>query len=178
MTIYKFIWEEFCSWFLEVVKPNQNNLIDEKTKNEIKEIFETNLKLLSPFMPFIAEELWHLISKRETDQALINSSWPEVDSYDKKIIDDFELVKKIIVAIRNFRKEKSIGFKQKLKLKSSSKINPKYIEIIKKMGGIESIEEYKHIKNENYISFHTKYRIFIQHRSLKLIKKMKRKKLK
>ena len=62
MTIYKFIWEEFCSWFLEVVKPNQNNLIDEN-ENEIKEIFETNLKLLSPFMPFIAEELWHLISK-------------------------------------------------------------------------------------------------------------------
>ena len=179
MTIYKFIWEEFCSWFLEVVKPNQNNLIDEKTKNEIKEIFETNLKLLSPFMPFITEELWHLISKRETDQALINSSWPEVDSYDEKIIDDFELVKKIIVAIRNFRKEKSIGFKQKLKLKSSSKINPKYIEIIKKMGGIESIEEYKHIKNENYISFHTgNIEFFISSSFIKIDQENEKKKIK
>jgi len=153
MTLYKFIWEEFCSWFLEIVKPDQNDLIDSKTLNETKKIFENNLKLLAPFMPFLSEEIWHLISKRETDQALIISSWPLKNSYNTKIIDDFELVKQIIIGIRNFRKEKSIGFKAKLTLITSSKINPRYIDIIKKMGGLESIEDFKNFKNENLNSF-------------------------
>ena len=179
MTIYKFIWEEFCSWFLEIVKPDQNNLIDEKTLNEIKGIFETNLKLLAPFMPFITEELWHLISKREVDQALIISSWPETSSYDNKIIDEFELVKKIIIAIRNFRKEKAIGFKEKLILIPSSKINPKYIDVIKKMGGIESIKEHTNTKNENYSSFRVEnIEFFIPSLSVKIDQENEKRKIK
>jgi len=179
MTIYKFIWEEFCSWFLEIVKPDQNNLIDEKTLDEIKGIFETNLKLLAPFMPFITEELWHLISKREVDQALIISSWPETSSYDNKIIDEFELVKKIVIAIRNFRKEKAIGFKERLTLISSSKINLKYIDVIKKMGGIESIKEYTNTKNENYSSFRVEnIEFFIPSLSIKIDQENEKKKIK
>ena len=179
MTIYKFIWEEFCSWFLEIVKPDQNNLIDEKTLDEIKGIFETNLKLLAPFMPFITEELWHLISKREVDQALIISSWPETSSYDNKIIDEFELVKKIVIAIRNFRKEKAIGFKERLTLISSSKINLKYIDVIKKMGGIESIKEYTNTKNENYSSFRVEnIEFFIPSLSIKIDQENEKRKIK
>ncbi|MDG2146989.1 MAG: valine--tRNA ligase, partial [Flavobacteriaceae bacterium] len=179
MTIYKFIWEEFCSWFLEIVKPDQNNLIDEKTLDEIKGIFETNLKLLAPFMPFITEELWHLISKRKVDQALIISSWPETSSYDKKIIDEFELVKKIVIAIRNFRKEKAIGFKERLTLISSSKINLKYIDVIKKMGGIESIKEYTNTKNENYSSFRVEnIEFFIPSLSIKIDQENEKRKIK
>ena len=179
MTIYKFVWEEFCSWFLEIVKPDQNNLIDKKTLNEIKGIFETNLKLLAPFMPFITEELWHLISKREVDQALIISSWPETSSYDNKIIDEFELVKKIVIAIRNFRKEKAIGFKERLTLISSSKINLKYIDVIKKMGGIESIKEYTNTKNENYSSFRVEnIEFFIPSLSIKIDQENEKRKIK
>ena len=179
MTIYKFIWEEFCSWFLEIVKPDQNNLIDEKTLNEIKGIFETNLKLLAPFMPFITEELWHLISKREVDQALIISSWPEASSYDNKIINDFELVKKIVIAIRNFRKEKAIGFKERLILMTSSKINPKYIEVIKKMGGLKNIKDYKSTNNENYSSFRIEnLEFFIPSSSIKIDQENEKRKIK
>ncbi|MBJ25004.1 MAG: valine--tRNA ligase [Flavobacteriaceae bacterium] len=179
MTIYKFIWEEFCSWFLEIVKPDQNNLIDEKTLNEIKGIFEINLKLLAPFMPFITEELWHLISKREVDQALIISSWPAASSYDNKIINDFELVKKIVIAIRNFRKEKAIGFKERLTLIPSSKINLKHIDVIKKMGGIESIKEHANTKNENYSSFRVEnIEFFIPSLSVKIDQENEKRKIK
>ena len=179
MTLYKFIWEEFCSWFLEIVKPDQNNLIEEETSNEIKGIFETNLKLLSPFMPFITEEIWHLISKRDIDQALITSSWPEKSSFDNKIIDDFELVKKIIAGIRNFRKEKAIGFKERLILMTSSKINPKYIEVIKKMGGIKNIKDYKSTNNENYSSFRIEnLEFFIPSSSIKIDQENEKRKIK
>ena len=179
MTLYKFIWEEFCSWFLEIVKPDQNNLIEEETSNEIKGIFETNLKLLSPFMPFITEEIWHLISKRDIDQALITSSWPEKSSFDNKIIDDFESDKKIVIAIRNFRKEKAIGFKERLTLIPSSKINLKYIDVIKKMGGIESIKEYVNTKNENYSSFRVEnIEFFIPSLSVKIDQENEKRKIK
>jgi len=110
---------------------------------------------------------------------LIISSWPEASSYDEKIINDFELVKKIVIAIRNFRKEKAIGFKERLTLISSSKINLKYIDVIKKMGGIESIKEHANTKNENYSSFRVEnIEFFIPSLSVKIDQENEKRKIK
>ena len=69
MTIYKLIWDDFCSWLLELVKPEYGKPIDRYTHTRIVGLFENNLRLLHPFMPFLTEELWHFISPRETNHA-------------------------------------------------------------------------------------------------------------
>jgi len=78
MAIYKLIWDDFCSWLLEIVKPAYGEPIDKQTYDSIIEIFETNLKLLHPFMPFLSEEIWQHIEKRTPEQALIIAKWPEL----------------------------------------------------------------------------------------------------
>ena len=89
-------------------------------------------------MPFITEELWHHIGKRDTSDALVVSQWPILEKVDQQYIDDFERVKQIIAGIRNFRKEKNIGFKEQLILISEAQIP--YPEVILKLAQLESIE--------------------------------------
>ena len=137
MTLYKLIWDDFCSWFLEMIKPNYGSPIDEASLIAVKSLFENNLRLLHPFMPFLTEELWHYIAKRDIDQALVVSDWPKVESINEQCIDDFEMVKQIIGGIRNFRKEKNIGFKEQLVLISETQIP--YPVVIEKLGQLDSI---------------------------------------
>jgi len=137
MTLYKLIWDDFCSWFLEMVKPNYGGHIDKYTLIEVKALFEDNLRLLHPFMPFLTEELWHFINNRETIEALIVSDWPKALPVDLNRIKDFELVKQIVAGVRNFRKEKNIGFKEQLTLISEAQIP--YSDVIQKLGQLESV---------------------------------------
>ena len=138
MSLYKLIWDDFCSWFLEIVKPNYGDPIDTATISEVKRLFEDNLRLLHPFMPFITEEIWHFIDKRDTDEALVVSDWPKSQPIDQQCINDFEMVKQIVAGIRNFRKEKNIGFKEQLILISETQIP--YPEVIQKLAQLESVE--------------------------------------
>ena len=138
MTTYKLIWDDFCSWFLEIVKPNYGSTIDESTLVEVKILFEDNLRLLHPFMPFLTEELWHYIDKRGTMEALVVSDWPKFIPIDQKCIENFDLVKQIVAGIRNFRKEKNIGFKDQLILICKAEIP--YPDVIQKLGLLESID--------------------------------------
>ena len=73
MTTYKLIWDDFCSWLLEMIKPGYQQPIDKVTFDAVIEMFEDNLKVLHPFMPFLTEELWHQIADRSEDEALIVS---------------------------------------------------------------------------------------------------------
>ena len=114
MTTYKLIWDDFCSWLLELAKPAYGKPIDAETHARIILLFENNLRLLHPFMPFLTEELWHYISEREVNQALTVSSWPEALTFDNGLITDFEITKEIVAGIRNFRKDKNISFKEKI----------------------------------------------------------------
>ena len=142
MDIYKLIWDDFCSWFLELIKPDFNKPVSSKLVEKVKLIFELNLKLLHPFMPFISEEIWQRISVRSENEALCISKWPNIKKYDKNFIDKFQLAKDIITSIRNVRKENNLGFKEKLILQ----INNKQIKILKftesiiRLGGLEKIE--------------------------------------
>ena len=107
MTLYKLIWDDFCSWFLEMIKPSYGQPIDRGTLIAVKSLLEDNLKLLHPFMPFITEELWHFIKTRKKEDSLIISSWPKVQEVDEQLIKDFDMAKQIIAGIRKFRKEKN-----------------------------------------------------------------------
>ena len=151
MSLYKLIWDDFCSWFLEMVKPSYGDPIDSGTLEEVKALFEDNLRLLHPFMPFITEELWHYIDKRDTHEALVVSDWPKAQPIDQNCIDEFELVKQVVAGIRNFRKEKNIGFKEPLILISEAQ--PPYPEVIRKLAQLESIESKVQDENQALGSF-------------------------
>ena len=151
MTLYKLIWDDFCSWFLEMIKPSYGLSIDSGTLTAVKSLLEDNLKLLHPFMPFITEELWHLIKTRKKKDSLIISPWPKEQEVDEQLIKDFDLVKQIIAGIRKFRKEKNIKHKQQLVIITEGAVP--YVEVIKKLGQIEKIERLAHRNDQSLGSF-------------------------
>ena len=142
MALYKLVWDDFCSWLLEIVKPAYQQPIDKKTWNAVITLFEENLKLLHPFMPFLTEEVWQHIKKREIEDALCIADWPTSGEFDQKIIEEFEYAKEVISGIRTIRKEKNIPNKDALQLKelTTSDTSARLDAIIKKLGNIEDIE--------------------------------------
>ncbi len=115
MTLYKLVWDDFCSWLLEAIK-TEDNVIDTHSKERVIKLFEANLRVLHPFMPFITEELWHFCGNRSKEEALVVSVWPEVIGYDNELLTNFESLQQLIGAIRHFRKEKKLGFKDPITL--------------------------------------------------------------
>ena len=157
MTTYKLIWDDFCSWFLEMVKPDYQQPIDRKTFDAVVEAFENNLKLLHPFMPFLTEELWHKLGDRTKEEAVIINAYPEKKAFNKQIITDFEYTSEVITAVRKIRKEKNITFKDALELFVAKKenINTDFNTIIKKLCNVSNIEETTE-KVDNSLSFRVK----------------------
>ena len=140
MSIYKLLWEDFCSWLLELIKPEYGQPIDRETYEKVLLLFENNLRILHPFMPFLTEELWHFIAERKPGEALTVSSWPKPNVYDSNQIMDFEFAQEIIGGIRNFRKEKNISFKEEITLYvNTSNDEFKFGASIIKLGGIAEI---------------------------------------
>lgn len=138
MAIYKLVWDDFCSWFLEMIKPGYQKPVDRKTFDKAIEMLEANLKLLHPFMPFLTEEIWQHIAQRTPEEALIVSSWPEVKSFDEKLISDFEFTTEVISGIRTIRKEKNISFKDTIELRivNNEKATTYFDTVIMKLGNI------------------------------------------
>jgi valyl-tRNA synthetase len=118
MTTYRLVWEEYCSWYLESIKPPFGTPIDGVTKQATLELFERMLKLLHPFMPFLTEEVWHWTGERQGfEDDLCVASWPERKPYDKAILSDVEMAKEVVTGIRNIRNDNGIPNKEKLVLK-------------------------------------------------------------
>lgn len=145
MTIYKLIWDDFCSWLLELIKPDYQQPIDLASYRKVIVLLEENLKLLHPFMPFLTEEIWQQITARSSEEALIVSKWPAQVSFDSSFLADFDLVKEVIGHIRNIRKTKNISFRDSIELKCINKegLSTRYNSLISKMGNVEKIEEIK-----------------------------------
>jgi valyl-tRNA synthetase len=141
MATYKLVWDDFCSWFLEMIKPAYQKPIDKLTFDKTIEMMENNLKLLHPFMPFLTEEIWQSIAVREKDNALIVGEWPKLKAFDSKIIEEFNKTIEVISGIRTIRKDKNIAFKDAIELKVLQTTEPnKYFDcIIKKLGNCETI---------------------------------------
>ena len=162
MCIYKLIWDDFCSVLLEIIKPQYGQPIDEKTHRDLIKIFEKNLIILHPFMPFITEEIWHLIAKRKSEEAIIISSWPEFDTkLPIDTINDFEVLQNIISGIRNIRKKYQISFKEPLNLSvvNNDNFSKNYDSIIKKICNIKDIN-YVDSEIKDALSFRVESNIY------------------
>jgi len=116
MAIYKLIYDDFCGLFLEIIKPPYQQPIDTKTYNDVMEIFENNLKILHPFMPFLTEEVWQSIKERTPEEALIIAKYPEITSFDDTLIATFDFATDVVSGIRTVRKEKNIAFKEAIEV--------------------------------------------------------------
>lgn len=141
MSMYKLIWDDFCSWLLEMIKPAYQQPIDAKTYASVIAIFENNLKILHPFMPFLTEEIWQHITQRKPEDALIIAEYPKITSFDSELISSFETIKEIVSGIRTIRKEKNIAFKDTVELKvlNNENLDAKYDTVISKMGNISQM---------------------------------------
>ena len=162
MCIYKLIWDDFCSVLLEIIKPQYGQPIDEKTHRDLIKIFEKNLIILHPFMPFITEEIWHLIVKRKSEEAIIISSWPEFDTkLPIDTVNDFEALQNIISGIRNIRKKYQISFKESLNLSvvNNDNFSKNYDSIIKKICNIKDIN-YVDSEIKDALSFRVESNIY------------------
>jgi valyl-tRNA synthetase len=157
MAIYKLVWDDFCSWFLEMIKPGYQQPIDKTTFAKAIEMLEANLKLLHPFMPFLTEEIWQHIAERTPEQALIVGEWPIALPYDEKLIADFDFATEVISGIRTIRKDKNIAFKDGIELKivNNEKTSTYFDAIIMKLGNVVDIV-YVNEKVEGALSYRIK----------------------
>ena len=143
MAVYKLFWDEFSSWYLEMVKPAYGQPVDRASYDATLSFFENLLKMLHPFMPFITEELWQHIYDRKDGESIMREKLeinaPTAD--DMKIIEDVESVKQIVAGVRTVRNQKNIPNKDALKLQtvSENKFNA-YDSIVLKMANLESID--------------------------------------
>lgn len=157
MATYKLIWDDYCSWFLEMVKPAYGEAIDQKTYNEVVAILEDNLKILHPFVPFISEEIWQQLKTRTPEEALIIAKWPDFMEANEKITDEFSFASEVISGIRNLRKARNISFKDQISLEvlNNEKTSETFNPVIVKMGNISSLN-YVDTQVEGALSFRVK----------------------
>lgn len=157
MATYKLVWDDYCSWMLEMVKPPFGEKISKKTYLEVLALLEDNLKVLHPFVPFISEEIWQHIAPREVCEALIVSQWPKVEAFDDKIIKDFEFASEVISGIRTIRKEKNISFKNAITLSvlNNDNTSKNFDAVISKLGNVSKLL-YVSEKQNGALSFRVK----------------------
>ena len=154
MTVYKLLWDDFCSWLLEAIKPNYGAPIDGETRQRVKQLFEMNLKLMHPFMPFITEELWQHMAPRGAEDALIVSSWPIPEEVDHSCLQAFELATKVVSGVRKFRKDRNLSHKESLTLYIVAKpVQIGYHSLIKKMAGVAEINWVENTPDTSGASF-------------------------
>jgi valyl-tRNA synthetase len=152
MAVYKLFWDEFSSWYLEMVKPAYQQPIDEKTYNQTLDFFETLLKLLHPFMPFITEELYQNIKERCEKDSIMVSLIPSNNGYNEKAITKMEISKNIIAGIRNIRAEKGISPRETFDMFFKGDFDESNNAVIMKLANINTIAAYNG-NNDNCVSF-------------------------
>lgn len=141
MTCYKFAWNDFCSWYLEAVKPNYGESIDSKTLSRVIGHFESLLKLLHPLTPFITEEIWDLLAERTSPQhRVVVAPWPLVSAYDTTLIDGFARATELTTQVRNIRKQNNIPNKiaVDLYIRNDEEVDSHFYPLLKKLANIET----------------------------------------
>jgi valyl-tRNA synthetase len=153
MATYKLVWDDFCAWYLEMVKPEFGKPTDEATYNATVAFFEKLLKLLHPFMPFISEELWHQLRERGERECIIVAEWPKVAPFAQALLDKFSIAAEVITHIRNLRKQKNLSPKEQLQLSVKlEKQDKDFDTVITKLGNLSAID-YSNDKPESSFSF-------------------------
>lgn len=143
MTVYKLFWDEFSSWYLEMVKPTYGQPIDQKSYDATLRFFDALLKMLHPFMPFITEELWQHIYDRKDGESIMREKLdiPAPTTEEQKLAADIEAVKQIIAGVRTVRNQKNIAQKEQLSLQVVGKNDfEAYNDVTLKMANLDKIE--------------------------------------
>ena len=136
--IYKLIWDDFCSWYLEAIKPNYGEAISEKVYQKTIEFFEELMKLLHPFMPFLTEELWQNMSDRQINEALIITQQRTAQDFNPELIQNFETSKELISGVRNYRQSKGISPKEAVEIfTNTAKFNNE--DLVKKLANVSEV---------------------------------------
>ncbi|MDD2525691.1 MAG: valine--tRNA ligase, partial [Bacteroidales bacterium] len=142
MTVYKLFWDEFSSWYLEIIKPGYQQPIDAKTYQATIAFFDSLLRVLHPFMPFITEELWQALESRKEGESIMVGLLPKAGATNERLISDIEVTKEVIAAIRSIRLEKNIPNKEELKLQILGEGHTKnYDSVITKVANLSAITE-------------------------------------
>ena len=154
MAIYKLVWDDFCSWYLEMIKPGYEQPIDRQTLEKTKFFFEELLKVMHPFTPFVSEELWHALNERKDGEDIVIAEWPKVKTIDESYLTAFEKAENIISHIRTIRKNNNIANKVKLEMyvRADSSTQTDFDAVISKMGNL-SVFEYVADKMQQANSF-------------------------
>ena len=144
MAVYKLVWDDFCSWYLEMVKPAYQKPVDKKTYDQTIAFFDTLMKLVHPFMPFITEEIWQHLLDRGEDESIMVSTIPKAKSFDKKILQIFEVEEQVIISVRNLRQSKNIPNKESIELHIRKNYDEEpdhtFDSVIKKLCNISDIK--------------------------------------
>lgn len=141
MAIYKLFWDEFSSWYLEMIKPAYGQPIDKATYDATLGFFDALLRLLHPFMPFITEELWQHLAERRDGESIMYAMTPEAKAFDTLVVEQMETAKEIITGVRAVRASKNLSPKDALKLNVVGSSLSLPVSIVKKLANLESINE-------------------------------------
>lgn len=139
MTLYKLFWDDFCAWYLEIVKPAFGSPVDGATYDATIGFFDSLLKLLHPVMPFITEELWHNIAERPEGATVMLERQPAGGEYDEAFIRDFGLATEAVATLRNIRQKKGISPKEALDLRIKGAFPQEMTGIVRRMGNVGEI---------------------------------------
>ncbi|MFA6713262.1 MAG: valine--tRNA ligase, partial [Bacteroidales bacterium] len=139
MSIYKFFWDDFCAWYLEIIKPSFGESIDEVTYKETISFFDGLLKMIHPFMPFITEELWHNIEERKDGETIMLQKMVKSEPYSAELIYSFNQTAAAVVSLRALRQSKGMSPKDPLSLQVKENYSASMSSIIKKMANISDI---------------------------------------
>ncbi len=140
MEVYKLFWDEFSSWYLEMIKPGYQLPIDKATYDATLGFFDTLLRLLHPFMPFITEELWQAICERAEGESLMTQLLPQVTTFDQSVIAGVEQAKEIIIGVRNVRAQKNIPQKEQVALEIIGEHNAAFDAVINKLANLSQLD--------------------------------------
>ena len=152
MKSYKLVWDDFCSWYLEMIKPVFGTPIDRETYDATIGIFDRLMRMLHPFMPFVTEEIWHELAERPEGASIMVQHMPHSVFYDQRMLDDFEMAREIIAGVRNMRNSKGLSPKEVLDLYIKGNSPAMFNGIICKLGCVGKIESVTE-KVEGALSF-------------------------
>lgn len=143
MSTYKLIWDDFCSWYLEMIKPAYQQPIDPVTINQVTGFFDRLIKILHPFMPFITEEIWQRLNERNNGESIMISLLPEIGPANAEILDEFKAASQVIQEIRNIRKSKGLPQKDAIEMyviDTEGKLSHTFDSLIIKLCNIDSLK--------------------------------------
>ena len=141
MAIYKLFWDDYCSWYLEMVKPAYGASVDGATYKATVEFFDKLLRLIHPVMPFITEELWHAMEPRKEGETIMFAATPKASAYDTELLHPLDLTKEAVIAIRGIRAQKQISPKQSLELYVDGDFASELLPVIRKAANIGEVRE-------------------------------------